>query len=137
MVAAFGSTADSPAPNASSVGHALVRHAALETARPQLVAALYGRALRTLRAWLGDPQLAIELTMIGPIEERTVIRTAQGVDISLPFSWLPDVWMRGLAVTFGRPCITAEATDGVHSLIEREANGSTRRECTPTGKAPV
>jgi hypothetical protein len=87
-------------------------HAALETARPQLVAALYGRALRTLRAWLGDPQLAIELTMIGPIEERTVIRTAQGVDISLPFSWLPDVWMRGLAVTFGRLCIDAETTDG-------------------------
>ena len=34
-------------------------HAALGTARPQLEAALYGRVLRTLRAWLGEPQLTI------------------------------------------------------------------------------
>lgn len=45
-------------------------HATLETARPQLVAALYGRAL-TLRAWLHEPRLAIELTMIGPAEQRS------------------------------------------------------------------
>jgi hypothetical protein len=53
-------------------------HAALETARPQLEAALYGRALRTLRAWLGEPQLTIEVTMIGPGEERRIVRTAEG-----------------------------------------------------------
>jgi hypothetical protein len=87
-------------------------HATLGTARPQLEAALYGRALRTLRAWLGEPQLTIELTMIGPAEQRRIVRTAQGVDVSLPFSWLPDVWMRGLAVTFGRLCIAADTTDG-------------------------
>ncbi len=74
-------------------------HAALETARPQLEAALYGRTLRTLRAWLGEPQLAIQLTMIEPAEQRTVVRTAAGINVSLPFSWLSDVWMRGLAVT--------------------------------------
>jgi hypothetical protein len=87
-------------------------HAALETARPQLVAALYGRVSRTLRAWLGEPRLAIELTMIGPAERRRIVRAAAGVDVSLPFSWLPDVWMRGLAVTFGRLCIAAETADG-------------------------
>ncbi len=87
-------------------------HATLETARPQLEAALYGRVLRTLRAWLGEPQLTIELTMIGPDEQRRIVRTQQGVDVSLPFSWLPDVWMRGLAVTFGRLCIAADTTDG-------------------------
>ena len=87
-------------------------HAALENARPQLEAALYGRVLRTLRAWLGEPQLTIELTMIEPAEQRTIVRTAAGIDVSLPFSWLPDVWMRGLAVTFGRLCIDAETTDG-------------------------
>ena len=87
-------------------------HTALETARPQLEAALYGRVLRTLRAWLGEPQLAIELTMIGPEEQRRIVRTADGVDVSLPFSWLPDVWMRGLAVTVDRLCIAAETTDG-------------------------
>jgi hypothetical protein len=87
-------------------------HAQLETARPQLEAALYGRVLRTLRAWLDEPQLTIELTMIGPEEQRRIVRTAEGVEVSLPFSWLPDVWMRGLAVTFGRLCIAAETTDG-------------------------
>lgn len=87
-------------------------HAALESARPQLEAALYGRVLRTLRAWLGEPLLAIELTMIEPAQQRRIVRTADGVDVSLPFSWLPDVWMRGLAVTFGRLCIAAETTDG-------------------------
>ena len=87
-------------------------HTALETVRPQLEAALYGRVLRTLRAWLGEPQLAIEITMIGPEEARRIVRTADGVDVSLPFSWLPDVWMRGLAVTFGRLCIAADTADG-------------------------
>jgi hypothetical protein len=87
-------------------------HAALETARPQLEAALYGRVLRTLRTWLGKPQLTIELTMIGPEEQRRIVRTEHGVDVSLPFSWLTDVWMRGLAVTFGRLCIAADTTDG-------------------------
>jgi len=87
-------------------------HAALGTARPQLEAALYGRVLRTLRTWLGEAQLPIELTMIGPEEQHRIVRTADGVDVSLPFSWLSDVWMRGLAVTFGRLCIAAETTDG-------------------------
>jgi hypothetical protein len=87
-------------------------HAALGTARPQLEAALYGRVLRTLRAWLGEPQLTVELTMIGLEEARRIVRTAEGVDVSLPFSWLADVWMRGLAVTFGRLCIAADTADG-------------------------
>src|ERR1019366_1077588 len=39
-------------------------HTALETARPQLEAALYGRVLRTLHAWLGEPRLPIELPLI-------------------------------------------------------------------------
>jgi hypothetical protein len=87
-------------------------HAQLETARPQLEAALYGRVLRTLRAWLGEPQLTVELTMIGPEEQRRIVRTADGVDVFLPFSWLSDVWMRGLTVALGRLCIAADTTDG-------------------------
>jgi hypothetical protein len=50
--------------------------------------------------------------MIGPEEQRRIVHTADGVDVSLPFSWLPDVWMRGLAVTLGRLCIAADTTDG-------------------------
>jgi hypothetical protein len=87
-------------------------HAQLETARPQLEAALYGKVLRTLRSWLGEPQLTVELTMIGPEEQRRIVHTADGVEVSLPFSWLSDVWMRGLAVTFGRLCIGADTADG-------------------------
>ncbi len=87
-------------------------HALLGTARHQLEAALYGRVLRTLRAWLGEPQLLIELSMIGPEEPRRIVRTADGVEVSLPFDWLSDVWMRGLAVTLGRLCIAAHTTDG-------------------------
>ena len=98
-------------------------HAQLETARPQLEAALYGRVLRTLRTWLGEPQLTIELTMIGPDEARRIVRTAEGVDVSLPFSWLSDVWMRGLAVTFGRLCIAADTTDGASWTLRTRGPG--------------
>jgi hypothetical protein len=87
-------------------------HAALETVRPQLEAALYGRVLRALRAWLGDPRLAVELTMIEPTEQRSIVRTGPGLGVSLPFSWLSEVWMRGLAVTLDRLCIAAESNDG-------------------------
>lgn len=93
-------------------------HAQLETARPQLEAALYGRVLKTLRAWLGEPQLTVELTMIGPEEQRRIVHTADGVEVSLPFSWLSDVWMRGLAVTFGRLCIAADTTDGASWTLD-------------------
>jgi hypothetical protein len=121
-------------------------HAALETARPQLEAALYGRVLRTLRAWLGQPQLTIELTMIGPGEKRRIVRTADGVDVSLPFSWLPDVWMRGLAVTFGRLCVAAETTDGSSWTLDtlgpdladvRTTHPSARCATPCTGDAPA
>ena len=93
-------------------------HAALGTARPQLEAALYGRVLRTLRAWLGEPQLTVELTMIGHEEQRRIVHTADGVEVSLPFSWLSDVWIRGLAVTFGRLCIAADTTDGASWTLD-------------------
>jgi hypothetical protein len=93
-------------------------HAQLATARPQLEGALYVRVLRTLRAWLGEPQLTIELTMTGPEEQPRIVRTADGVDAFLPFSWLSDVWMRGLAVTLGRLCIAAETTDGSTWTLE-------------------
>lgn len=87
-------------------------HAQLATALPQLEGALYGRVLRTLRAWLGEPQLTVELTMIEPREQRRIVRTADGINVSLPFSWLSDVWMRGLPVTSDRLCIAADTTDG-------------------------
>jgi hypothetical protein len=91
-------------------------HAMLEATRPQLHAALYGRVLTTLRTWLGEPELAIKLAMTEPDSERPLVRTKDAITVSLPFAWLSDVWVRGLAVTFGRLCVAAETTDG-HSWI--------------------
>ena len=56
--------------------------------------------------------------MIGPEEQRRIVHTADGVEVSLPFSWLSDVWMRGLAVTFGRLCIAADTTDGASWTLD-------------------
>jgi hypothetical protein len=87
-------------------------HATLHSTLPQLHAALYGRALTTLRTWLGEPKLAIQLTMTETINDRPLVRTRDGIAIGLPFSWLSDVWARGLAVTFGQLCVAAETIDG-------------------------
>jgi hypothetical protein len=87
-------------------------HARLDATRPQLHAALYGRVLTTLRTWLGEPNLTIELSMPAADGERRLIRSNDAIIVSLPFAWLSEVWIRGLAVTFGRLCIAAETTDG-------------------------
>jgi hypothetical protein len=87
-------------------------HAMLDATRPQLHAALYGRVPTTLRTWLGEPKLTIELAMTEPDSERRLIRTKDAIAVSLPFAWLSEVWVPGLAVTFGRLCVAAETTDG-------------------------
>jgi hypothetical protein len=87
-------------------------HATLDATRPQLHAALYGRALTTLRIWLGEPSLTIELAMIEAHGERRLIRTKDAITVELPFAWLSEVWVRGIAVSFGRLCVAAETTDG-------------------------
>jgi hypothetical protein len=50
-------------PSPPQTGAGEHRHATLAATRPQLHAALYGRTLTTLRSWLGDPTLMVELTM--------------------------------------------------------------------------
>jgi hypothetical protein len=87
-------------------------HADLHRALPTLEAALYGRARQTLRGWLGGSRLQIELTMIEPAQTRSIVRTPQGVDIHLPFSWLSEVWARGLAITGDRLCLAADTKNG-------------------------
>ena len=84
---------------------------AVERARPQLHAALYGRATASLRAWLGEPALDVDLHLVGAGEPRTLVRDARGFHAELPFAWLVEVWARGLAVAFGRFCLTARAVD--------------------------
>lgn len=88
-------------------------HPDLDAARPQLRAALYGRVLAALRVWLGEPQLAIELTMADPGGARLLARDGEKIAVGLPFSWLTEVWARGLATIVGRLCLEARTDDGV------------------------
>jgi hypothetical protein len=93
-------------------------HASRASTMPQLQAALYGRTLGTLRLWLGEPNLAIDLTMVDPGADPQLKRTSEGVAIALPFSWLLDVWARGLATMFGRLCVKAETADGIDWTLD-------------------
>jgi hypothetical protein len=85
----------------------LGEHAPKERAR--LHAALYGRATAALRDWLAEPGLPVELAMEdGP----RVVRDGDRLEATLPFSWLVDVWAKGLEVNWGRFCLAAETEDG-------------------------
>ncbi|MGH9920087.1 MAG: hypothetical protein ACRD6W_14630, partial [Nitrososphaerales archaeon] len=74
------------------------------THRAALGAALFGRVTLALRAWLADPNLEVEVEMIGPRQEAQLSRSEDTITITarLPFRWLSDIWARGLAVVLGR-----------------------------------
>lgn len=74
---------------------------------PALRAALYGRLTLVLQAWTGQPFLVPQLTMTGEEEPPALAGTGSEVSARLPFGWLADVWVRGLAVISGRFCIGA------------------------------
>lgn len=80
-------------------------------AGPALQAALYGRALAALRSWLGEPGLDVDLSMVPPDALRSLCRDDAGLHLSLPFAWLGEVWVPGLATVLGRFCLAAEQTD--------------------------
>lgn len=69
--------------------------------RAGLTAALYGRTVSALRTWLGAPRLVADVTMVDEGESRAISRDEDGVRVSLPFSWIPQVYCRGLAVLLG------------------------------------
>ncbi len=80
---------------------------------PQLEAALYGRVLASLLAWLGPRAADLELELI-PDGEPPSLRTGPGGELRarLPFRWLVDVWGRELEVFWGRFCLTATTSNG-------------------------
>jgi hypothetical protein len=87
--------------------------AAIEAARPALHAALYGRVMATLRAWTGRPDLRVALTMIGESERPALAPDGDGLAAELPFSWISDVWARGLGTCWDRFVLAAApAGDG-------------------------
>lgn len=69
---------------------------------PRLEAALYGRVLASVRAWLGVPGLQADVQMATGERTPEARRDDDGVHIVLPFSWIAEVWARGLAVVLGR-----------------------------------
>ncbi|HWH09528.1 MAG TPA: hypothetical protein VG165_00220 [Solirubrobacteraceae bacterium] len=81
--------------------------------RPQLAAALHGRASAALRGWLGQADLSLELEMVDAGQAPTVGWAGRDrVRAALPFAWLETVWARGLATVMGRLCLTATSPDG-------------------------
>ncbi len=86
---------------------------AAQAARPALHAALYGRVMATLRAWTGQPDLRVTLTMIPESAPPALARDGDGVAVELPFGWISDVWARGLGTCWDRFCLAAgPAGDG-------------------------
>jgi hypothetical protein len=81
--------------------------------RRQLYAALYGRVLAAMRAWLGDRGApSLELTMVAERGRRSLDSSDGVVHAALPFGWLLDVWARDLATIGGRFTLSATSDDG-------------------------
>jgi hypothetical protein len=75
---------------------------------PERYAALYGRLLAALRAWLSDPRLSLELDLLtDETQPRSIIRDADTVHAALAFAWLSDVWARDMTAIAG--CFTLAA----------------------------
>jgi hypothetical protein len=79
----------------------------------RLHAALYGRVLATLSTWLGQTDIELALDVLPEHEMPSLRRTDEGgVAAALPFSWLVEVWARGLETVWGTFCLSATSLDG-------------------------
>ncbi len=76
--------------------------------QPALTAALTGRAQLAVAQWLNEPAAEIEIGVLPPGQSATHTTTAGSHRLQLPFSWLTDVWVPGLATVLGR--FTLDAT---------------------------
>jgi len=74
----------------------------VDPARATLTAALHGRATCTVRAWLGNPDVAVVVDMIDPGTPPTISRFDDEIRVGLPFDWIVHVWGRGIAVILDR-----------------------------------
>ncbi|MDA0183548.1 hypothetical protein OJ997_24780 [Solirubrobacter phytolaccae] len=76
-------------------------------------AAFYGRVRLVLLDWLGLPDAELALTLA---DAPTVVVETHVVRAALPFSWLVDVWARGLTTLLGRFTLAARVEDGTYVL---------------------
>jgi len=79
--------------------------------RAQLQAALHGRVFAVMRGWLGTAGPQSRLRMIPETGKRKLISEQDHVRAELPFGWLVDVWAQGLALVWGRFCLSASTED--------------------------
>lgn len=89
-----------------------------DDADARLPAALYGRAAAAVRAWLGQPDLSVDVEMIGATSPPSLCADGERLRLDLPFAWLGDVWARDLATIMGRFTLSATGIgNGQWSLL--------------------
>lgn len=86
--------------------------------RAALEAALSGRATLAARNWVADPALGVDVRMAATAERPDVQHEDGHLVFSLPFTWVAQVWARGLAVVLGRFVLAAEDEDGGGLLLD-------------------
>jgi len=70
------------------------------------------RVFAVMRGWLGTSAPPLQLTMIGEKAAPKLISEDGHIRAELRFGWLLDVWAQGLAVVWGRFCLSANTDDG-------------------------
>jgi len=80
--------------------------------RAQLNAALYGRALASLQPWR-ESESDVHVIMVDEGEQVAAFEREGTAELRLPFGWICEVWARGLAVVWGRFCLSAHSDDGL------------------------
>ncbi len=87
-------------------------------ARPVLEASLFGRASCALRAWLGAPDLVVELEVVEPGADASLEGDASGpIRVKLPLAWVMTVWGRDLTLVAGRFCIGLFESNGRRATL--------------------
>jgi len=85
---------------------------------PTLEAALFGRASAALRAWLGAPDLDLDLEAIEPDTEPGLSWDGSGsVHLALPLEWVMTVWGADLTVIAGRFSLGVAERDGARTTL--------------------
>jgi hypothetical protein len=84
-------------------------------ALPRLRAATYGRARLAFREWSGRAD--VDLRVVAPDAPGEVARNSAGLVVSVPLTWLPDVWVPDLATVAGLFCLTARCDRPGHWRI--------------------
>jgi len=85
---------------------------AIGEVRPLLHASMQGRLAAAVRGWLGRSDLEVELEMVEQRQMPSLSSSDTAIRAELPFSWLAEVWSRGLAIVWGRFCLAASTEDG-------------------------